>query len=116
MPEDEHEAWIIWGEGTAFRRPADRGILVNGPVTPDMERLFARIAALDPGWTPPPPPDPDVEVWWGDPVVVNGPWVIYTFGTEREIRAHVDRHEDVRGMLRASSADPAGQTPGRLSA
>ncbi|MET9959240.1 hypothetical protein ABZ128_09150 [Streptomyces sp. NPDC006326] len=35
--------------------------------------------------------------------------VILTFGTEREIRAHVDRHEDVRGMLRASGvAGPRG--------
>ncbi|MFE9636718.1 hypothetical protein [Streptomyces sp. NPDC006463] len=103
MSEDEREAWVIWGEGTVFRRPANFGMLLNGPASPDMERLFASIAAVDPGWTPPPPSEPDVEVWWGDPVVVDGPWAIFTFGTEREIRGHVDRYEDVRGMLRASS-------------
>lgn len=103
MSEDEREGWVIWGEGTVFRRPATFGMLLNGPVSPDMERLFACIAALDPGWTPPPPFEPDGEVWWGDCVAVDGPWMIYTFGTEREIRAHVDRYEDVRGMLRASS-------------
>ncbi|MEV0171095.1 hypothetical protein AB0I00_08190 [Streptomyces sp. NPDC050803] len=111
MSDDEPEAWVIWGEGTVFRRPANNGMLLNGPVSADMERLFASIAALDPDWTPP-LPEPDVEVWRGDPVVVDGPWVIFTSGTEREIRAHVDRHEDVRGMLRASSVwGPRGGDP-----
>ncbi|MFI8242502.1 hypothetical protein ACIF83_35450 [Streptomyces sp. NPDC085866] len=103
MSDDEPETWIVWGEGTVIRQPASNGMLLNGPVTRDMERLFATITTVDPGWTPPPPPEPDVEVWWGSPVLVDGPWVIFTSGTEREVRAHVDRYEDVRGMLRVSS-------------
>ncbi|MGW0751731.1 hypothetical protein [Streptomyces sp. NPDC002587] len=112
MAENEREAWVIWGEGTVFRPPAGGGMLMNGPASPGMERLFADISALDPGWTPPLPTEPDEEVWWGDPVVVDGPWVIFTSGTEREIREHVDRYEDVRGMLRASSVgDACGGDP-----
>lgn len=112
MSDDEPETWFIWSEGTVFRRPANNGMLLNGPVTPEMERLFASIAAVDPGWTPPPPPEPDVEVWWDSPVVVDGPWVIFTAGAERDVRAHVDRYEDVRGMLRVSSVwGPRGGDP-----
>jgi hypothetical protein len=108
MSDDEPETWFVWGEGAVFRRLGGNGMLLNGHASPQMERLFAGIAALDPGWTPPPPADPDVEVWWGDPVVVDGPWVIITGGTEREIRAYVDRYEDVRGMLRLSSVRSSG--------
>ncbi|MFJ5901448.1 hypothetical protein ACIQFZ_40170 [Streptomyces sp. NPDC093064] len=103
MSDDEGATWFVWGEGTVFHQPGGNGMLLNGHASPQMERLFASIAALDPGWTPPPFSEPDHEVWWGDPVVVDGPWVIFTGGTEREIRAYVDRYEDVRGMLRVSS-------------
>ncbi|MET8810316.1 hypothetical protein [Streptomyces sp. NPDC004546] len=110
MSDDEADTWFVWGEGTVFRRPGGKGMLLNGLAD---ERLFAAIAALDPGWTPPPPSEPDVEVWWGDPVVVDGPWVIFTGGTEWEIRAFVDRNEDVRGMLRVSSVRSSGSAHDR---
>ncbi|GGN75241.1 hypothetical protein GCM10011579_055110 [Streptomyces albiflavescens] len=73
MSDDERETWFVWGEGTVFRRPGGNGMLLNGHASPQMERLFADIAAVDPGWDPPPFSEPDGEVWWGEPVVVDGP-------------------------------------------
>lgn len=64
-PDDKPDRWYVWGEGTVFRRPADKGMLVNGLAGPAMKRLFARIAAWDPDWAPPPPADPGVEMSWG---------------------------------------------------